>query len=189
MSFIRTLVDCLMSMNKINIDGVLIVEGKADVSYLSSFVNSLYFITNGYDLKKKKIEFLNRASKVNKLIIYTDPDEAGENIRNRLKTLIKPIFEAKSKKIVRKNTKKFGVAELQKEEVIRSLSPYVTKIAISTMNYDLNRLISLSENPSKNRSLLVNAYRLIDGNNKSLENQLNILKINPKEVEELLSGN
>ena len=86
-------------MNKINIDGVLIVEGKDDVSYLSSFVNALFFTTNGYDLCEEKIAFLLEASKRNKLIIYTDPDEAGEMIRNRLKSLINPVFEAKSLKI------------------------------------------------------------------------------------------
>ena len=67
-----------MSMNKINIDGVLIVEGKDDVSYLSSFINALFFTTNGYDINTKKIAFLKEAAKVNKLIVFTDPDEAGE---------------------------------------------------------------------------------------------------------------
>ena len=90
-------------MNKIKIDGVLIVEGKADVSYLSNFVDALFFTTDGYDLNEEKINFLKRAAKINKLIIYTDPDEAGETIRNRLKNQINPVFEAKSEKIIRKS--------------------------------------------------------------------------------------
>ena len=103
MSFIKTHVAYLKSMNKINIDGVLVVEGKDDVSYLSSFINALFFTTNGYDLNEEKIDFLSRAAKVNKVIIYTDPDEAGETIRNRLKNQINPVFEAKSEKIIRKS--------------------------------------------------------------------------------------
>ena len=35
-------------MNKYYFDGVIVVEGKSDVSYLSSFIDSRYFITNGY---------------------------------------------------------------------------------------------------------------------------------------------
>ena len=105
-----------MLMNKINIDGVLIVEGKADVSYLSSFVNTLFFTTNGYDLDDEKIRFLKEASKVNKLIIYTDPDEAGEMIRERIKNQISNVFEAKSEKIVRKKMKKFGLQNLKKKK-------------------------------------------------------------------------
>ena len=189
MSFIRTHVAYLTLMNRINIDGVLIVEGKADVSYLSSFVNALFFITNGYDLSKKKIEFLKAASKVNKLIIYTDPDEAGEKIRNVLKSQINPIFEAKSEKIIRKNKKKSGVAELEKDEAIRSLSAYQTSKEMDVIDYDLVSLVSLNKNPREIKDRLIEKYRLIEGNNKSLENQLNILKISKKEIEDFIRGN
>ncbi len=176
-------------MNKINIDGVLIVEGKDDVSYLSSIVNSLFFTTNGYDLSKEKIDFLKRASLRNKLIIYTDPDEAGELIRNRLKSQINGCFEAKSHKIIRKNYKKTGVAELDKNEVYESLKDFVAASPITPIKYDLAALVSLSDNPEESRSILIEKYRLMPGNNKSLENQLNILKISKEEVEEILSGN
>ena len=188
MSFIRTHVAYLVSMNKIDIEGVLIVEGKDDVSYLSSFVNALFFSTNGYDLSEEKIEFLKLAATKNKLIIYTDPDEAGEKIRNILKSQINPVFEAKSAKITRKTSGKCGVAELAKTEVIKSLAPFVGK-ANKIHNYNLAAFISLSENPQKQKEQLVKKYRLINGNIKSLENQLNILKIEPHEIEELLSGN
>lgn len=178
-----------MSMNKINIDGVLIVEGKEDVSYLSNFVNALFFTTNGYDINKDKIDFLKAASKVNKLIIYTDPDKAGEEIRNKIKSEISDVFEAKSERIIRKFLKKGGVAELEKDEVIRTLSPFITNRELSLNTYDLVTLISLSKSPSESKEKLCTKYRLINGSIKFLENQLNILKINPKEVEELLSGN
>ena len=176
-------------MNKIKIDGVLIVEGKADVSYLSSFVDAYFFTTNGYDLDTSKIAFLKEASKVNKLIIFTDSDDAGEVIRNRLKNEINPIFEAKTSGKSRKNYKKCGVAEQSKESVIEALKNYMTEKEINRYNYRLVGLVSLSSNPANQKEKLVNKYRLIDGNIKSLENQLNILKILPKEVEELLSGN
>ena len=134
-------------MNKINIDGVLIVEGKDDVSYLSSFVNSLFFTTNGYDVNEVKITFLKEAAKVNKLIIFTDPDEAGERIRNALKTKIKPVFEAKCEKIVRKDKKKSGIAEMERDAVIAALKDFITTTEIKRYNYHLSNLISLGNNP------------------------------------------
>ena len=189
MLFIKTHVAYLKSMNKINIDGVLVVEGKDDVSYLSSFINALFFITNGYDLSEEKIDFLSRAAKVNKVIIYTDPDEAGETIRNRIKSQINPVFEAKSEKIIRKSYKKFGVAELQKEEVIKSLSPYVTSIETTHIDYELSTTISLSDNPSKTKDMIIKKYGLIRGSNKSLENQLNILRVSLEDFKETMRGN
>ena len=189
MSFIRTHSKCLTSMNKYNIDGVLLVEGKEDVSYLSSFINCLFFTTNGYDLNDEKIDFLRRAAKVNKLIIYTDPDEAGEKIRNRLKNEINGLFEAKSAKNFKKFHKKSGVAELCKNQVISDLSSFMTDNEIKVNDYDLVTLISLSKSPNESKSKLIEKYRLIDGNIKALENQLNILKIESTEIKELLSGN
>ena len=176
-------------MNKINIDGVLIVEGKTDVSYLSSFVNALFFITNGYDLDKEKIDFLKLASSKNKLIIFTDPDKAGEEIRKRIKTQINPVFEAKSDRNFKKISGKTGVAELKKEAVIAALEPYVTDQEVTRIDYELSTLISLSENPQETREIIINNYRLMKGNNKFLENQLNILKISRKELEDFVHGN
>ena len=175
-------------MNKIKIDGVLIVEGKEDVSYLSSFIDAHFFITNGYDLSNEKIDFLNQASKVNALIILTDPDTAGEEIRKKISELVCNVKHARSEDNRRKGYKKHGVAELTKEEVIKALSPFITN-KFERQNYDLSSLISLSDNPKENREKLIKKYRLIDGNNKYLENQLNILKIKAEEVKELLSGN
>lgn len=177
-----------MSMNKIKIDGVLIVEGKEDVSYLSSFIDAHFFITNGYDLSKEKIDFLNQSSKVNTLIIFTDPDIAGEEIREKISESVIGVKHARSEDNRRKGYKKHGVAELTKEEVIKALSPFITN-EFERQNYDLSSLISLSDNPKENREKLIKKYRLIDGNNKYLENQLNILKIKAEEVKELLSGN
>ena len=176
-------------MNKIKIDGVLIVEGKDDVSYLSSFIDALFFTTQGYDLNKEKISFLSRASSKNKLIIFTDPDEAGERIRNKIKTSIKPIFEAKCEKITRKNKKKSGIAEMEKTAVVEALKDFTTTREISRYNYRLSSLISLSDNPGVTRQKIIDKYGLIYGNNSSVENQLNILKVTPQELEEFINGN
>lgn len=176
-------------MNKINIDGVLIVEGKDDVSYLSSFINVYFFITNGYDLSKEKIDFLNYASKRNKLIIFTDPDDAGNNIRKKLKENVSPIYEAKVKLVIRKNKKKTGIAEIEKEEIMSSLKEYISDKEINKNNYRLSSLISLSDNPKEKREKLIKKYHLVRGNNKLIEEQLNILKIDVAEIKGELDGN
>ncbi len=176
-------------MNKINIDGVLIVEGKEDVSYLSSFLNALFFTTNGYDLNNKKIEFLKSASNVNKLIIFTDSDEAGETIRNKLKSEINGVFEAKCPQIYRKNCKKKGIAESTKEAVLDALKEFVVDRPIETYDYDLSTYVSLSKDANKSRQIIIDRYRLIEGNLNSIQNQLNILRIKPQEIRELLNGN
>ena len=39
-------------------DGVIVVEGTNDAAFLSSFIDSIFVITNGYDLPKEEIDFL-----------------------------------------------------------------------------------------------------------------------------------
>ena len=171
---------------KTNIDGVLLVEGKEDVAFLSSFINTLFFTTNGYDINEEKIAFLLEASKVNKLIIFTDPDEAGEKIKNTLKNKISGLFEAEIEKNKRKNYKKNGVAESSKEAVIKALKPFITNEEIKLENYDLVTLVSLGKNPQEIKDKIIQKYHLVKGNNKSIENQLRILKISKEELWKLI---
>ena len=167
---------------KTKIDGVLIVEGTSDVAFLSTFLEALFFTTNGLDINSEKLQFLSAASKVNNLIIMTDPDDAGERIKNTIKSQINGVFEVKIEKNSRKNYKKSGVAESDKQVVLNALKPFVTDKELFREKYDLAALISLSVNPTKKREEIVNKYGLINGNNKSLENQLRILKINREEL-------
>lgn len=168
------------------IDGVLIVEGSSDVSYLSSFLDAQYFVTNGLDVSKDKIAFLKEANKVNKLIVFTDPDGAGENIKNKLINEIQGIYVAFISGDSRKNYKKHGVAEAKKEEILNALKEHITDKKIIRINYNLTALISLNENPRKIKETIIKKYHLIPGNNKNIENQLNILKISKEELWKLI---
>ena len=173
---------------KTKIDGVLIVEGASDVAYLSSFLDALFFTTNGYDLSSDKIAFLKEASKVNKLIIFTDPDEAGKTIKNNIQKVINATYTASISGLSRKNYKKHGVAEARKSEVLEALKEHITEQEIFKENYNLSTLISLSENPKNNRHIIIDKYHLVPGNNKSIENQLNILKVKKEEVWKLIAA-
>ena len=173
---------------KTKIDGVLIVEGSNDVSYLSSFLDAQYFVTNGLDISQEKINFLLEVSKVNKLIIFTDPDEAGENIKNIIQKSINGTYVASISGLSRKNYKKHGIAEAQKNDILEALNPFVTDKEIFREKYNLSHLVSLSENPGENKQKIIQKYHLIYGNNRSLENQLNILRIKKEEVWKLIAA-
>ena len=179
----RTLVDYLIFMNKYYIDGVIVVEGKSDVSYLSSFIDSQFFITNGYDINDEKIDFLKRVAEVQKVIVFTDNDQAGMQIENKIKAKICNAICVKSNKKPRKNQIKCGVAETEKQEILAVLKPFISSenSRKQKANYNLTRIISLSNNPNETRNRIINDYRLIKGNNKYLEDQLRMLKINVEE--------
>ena len=74
-------------------------------------------------------------------------------------------------------------AETKKEEIIRVLTPFLSDASQKQKirNYYLDQIISLSDNPKLMREKIINEYRLINGNNRFLEQQLNMLKIDELE--------
>ncbi len=60
---------------------VLIVEGKMDVMAINRAVEADCIITNGFHFNKKTLANIAAAYKKRGIIILTDPDSAGENIR------------------------------------------------------------------------------------------------------------
>ena len=60
------------------IPGIIVVEGKADENIIKSLFDVEILKTNGFDIKKEDIEFLN---KVHRVIVLTDSDKAGKTIR------------------------------------------------------------------------------------------------------------
>ena len=171
-------------MNRYYLDGVLVVEGKSDVSYLSSFISTLYFTTNGYDLSQEKLDFLSRVAQVKRLVVLTDNDKAGEEIENRIKTKIDKVFVRKSRKITKNSAKKSGVAETAPEAIIEALSDLLEedKNQLAKLDYNLVNIISLAKDPEETKSKIIKDYRLIKGNIKSLQNQLQMLGIKPEEI-------
>ena len=167
---------------KNNINGVLVVEGSNDASFLSSIVNAHIFITNGVDLSKDKIEFLKEVSKVNDVIVLTDMDMAGEQIRLKIRNEIESAIAVYIQANSRKNYKKNGVAELEIKHVLQALELYFTDEPLFDQDYDLVSLISLGDNPSKKKEEIIKKYKLIRGNNKYLELQLKMLKITKEEL-------
>lgn len=169
-------------MNKLIVPFIIVVEGESDKAFLSSFVKAYFFVTNGLDISKEKLEFLSLASKQKEIIVLTDNDVAGERIRNKINSVIKTAKNIKISGFSRKNYKKRGVAESSIEEITTLLKPFSISTDFEIVDYELSTLISLNENPSKIKEEIIQKYHLLEGSNKSVENQLNILGIDKEEL-------
>jgi len=101
-------------------DGVIVVEGTGDSSYLSSFICAEYVVLNGYDIPKDIIDYLKHI-KNRKILVMTDPDEAGVSIEKRLREKgLKYETRVVDSRMCNKHGK-HGVAECKKEEILRVL--------------------------------------------------------------------
>ena len=166
-------------------DGVIVVEGNNDVSFLSSFIDSIFVVTNGYEIPSDELDFLRNIN--NKIIILTDSDEAGRNIRERLnKELINAVNVEVDVTKCNKNNK-HGVAECDKEEVIKCLKPYFCENSYST-KYSLADLNRLGINSKEKREYLATQFHLGKCNSKTLLKRLSFKQVNIIDIEMVMEG-
>lgn len=71
-------------MSKMKIDQAIVVEGRDDVTAVSEAVDALIIPTHGFGITAETWGVVAKAYEEKGLIILTDPDHAGEEIRRRL---------------------------------------------------------------------------------------------------------
>lgn len=175
---------------KINIDGLLIVEGILDESYLSSFLEVEIVKTSGYQIPKEEIEYLKSSNK--NLIILTDSDKAGELIRERLNVLLPNAINVKVDINKCNKNNKHGVAEAPKEEILNVLKEYIIDKPLKKGNltaFDLFELGISGPNSKTNKELIIKTFKLGLANSKTLLKRLNYRNITKEELIGAINGN
>ena len=109
-----------IQLMKIYLNGILVVEGKEDSSYLSNYIESEIVVVNGFELSSDTISYL----KDKHVIALLDPDESGEKIRAILNQKISNISNVCVS--IDKCTRgiKNGVAECQIDEILSQLKKF-----------------------------------------------------------------
>ena len=170
---------------------IIVVEGKSDVDKVSKIVDAHFVITNGSEISRETILYLQRLSLNRKIIVLTDPDYPGLRIRNIVSNNVPGVFHAyvdRSKSI---KGKKLGVAECDEEEIRRALSKLVK------FEYDEKNEIVSSFNlfelgltgKTNSKELRMKVFKHFDlgyGNAKTLAKHLSLAGISIEDVKEFL---
>ena len=172
------------------INGIIVVEGITDVSFLSQFIDAEFVTTNGSDVPSSTIEYLKKSQENRDIFVLTDPDSPGKKIRDILDQYIpnlKHCFISKENAI--KNNK-IGVAESTKEEVLRSLENYIqtTNNEVGNVTYsDLNKLgLVGGENAAEKREKVINNFHLGHCNAKTFLKRINYSHLTLEEIQNCL---
>lgn len=110
----------------------IIVEGKYDKAFLKSFLDAVIITTEGFGVYKNKdfSNLVSSLSKCKKVIVLTDSDNAGKQIRNYIKNILKdieiiniftPQIKGKEKRKTAFSKEGFLGVEGQKKEIILDL--------------------------------------------------------------------
>ena len=162
-------------MNKRFIPGVIVVEGKHDVSRLSLLYESIYVVTNGYDIPEKDKKFLILLDEKIPVFILTDNDEAGNFIRKKLNSLRKNFINILIS--APNNSKKKGIAECDLNDIRNALDKYSTNHAQHN-KIDLYVLgLVGQENSNYYRKIICEKFNLGNCSAKEMVKRLELLKI------------
>ncbi len=71
-------------MEKIKVNEVIIVEGRDDTAAVKQAADGLIIETHGFGIRRQTWELIEKAYREKGIIILTDPDFSGEEIRRKL---------------------------------------------------------------------------------------------------------
>ena len=154
---------------KISLSRILVVEGKEDASYLSNYIDSEIVVVNGYELSEATISYL----KDKPVILLMDPDKAGEEIRNKLNSMLKDVVNVSIDiKKCNRGTKN-GVAECEIDEVLGKLSEFCEDFAAKHADFSTADLYELGLSSDKNmRKFVCEKLNLGNCNFKTMQKRL-----------------
>ncbi|ATZ16030.1 ribonuclease M5 [Entomoplasma freundtii] len=137
---------------------VFVVEGKTDTQKLQKILgpNVKTLETHGLRLDQEFFAFLNQLNHQCGLIIFTDPDTAGQKIRQRLLNVLDgPVKQAfLPKTAFNSKKKKKGVAEADDEAILTVLNQLMTFDACQSDCLTWTEYLKLNLNDKKQRDLL-----------------------------------
>ncbi len=172
---------------------VFVVEGRNDVSRLKQIYPDIEMITtNGSAMDPDKIEVIQKLDETHDIILFLDPDHAGERIRRLLGKTLKHVFHAfiDQDAAKSKNGKKVGV-EHASQLVIEKALENIQMIATDTKSdithaflYDMG--LTGSPFSKQNRQKIAKTLHIGYTNGKTLYHRLRMFGISQNQVIEVM---
>ena len=175
---------------KMTIKEVIVAEGRDDEIAIKKAVDAEVITTHGFAFGRNLINLLKEMDKKKGIIIFTDSDYMGSQIRKRIADEIPNAKHAYLSQSVSTKHGDIGVENASAEEILKALkAARATKTdAISEYTMDdliENRLIN-SEDASARREKLSEILKIGYGNGKKTLQKLNSFVITREEFEEAM---
>ncbi len=176
----------------INIKEVIVVEGRDDETAVKKAANCEIIITHGFGIKERTFKRIEEAQKRCGVIIFTDPDYAGEQIRNRISKRVKGCKHAFLPREEARKKDNIGIENATPENIVVALSKVHTIIDNQRNEFATVDLVrdNLNGNATAHirRDLLGKILGIGYGNGKQFINRLNHYGITREEYFKALSA-
>lgn len=136
---------------KIKIKEAIIVEGRDDEARVKQAIDAMIIVTHGFGIKEETWNLIDKAYREKGVIIFTDPDHAGEMIRRKIeKRCPKALHANLSREKARKN-KDIGIENASPEDILSAILSAKSKKR-GTQGKSPLSINSQSENQSENQA-------------------------------------
>lgn len=175
-----------------NVQEVIVVEGKSDTIAIKRATNADTIETNGSAIDEKTLIRIQHAQETRGVIVFTDPDYPGRRIRAIIEQRVAGVKHAflEKKKTIAKNGKKVGIEHAKDEDIREAIRSVYTIDDLPSIDIPLAYLIEarLIGHPEarKRRELLSEMLRIGQVNGKGLKKRLEMFRIDKDHLSEAL---
>lgn len=172
------------------INEVIVVEGRDDVAAVKRAVDAETIITHGFGITNETLKRIKFAQQRKGVIIFTDPDFAGETIRKTISNKIKGCKHAFLPREEAIKDNDIGIENATPESIRTALSKVRSEVSdkrneFKKIDLIINDLVG-QQNASKRRDKLGKILGIGYGNSKQFLNRLNNYGITREEFENAL---
>lgn len=168
----------------------IIVEGRDDTAAIKRSVDALTIETHGYGIRQETWELIARAEAGTGIIVFTDPDHAGEQIRKRITEKFPSAGQAFLDRDAAEKNGDIGIENADPESIREALrKAHVTQIeGEDSITADMMFRWGLSgrEGSGERRKELGKLLGIGNCNSRTFLRRLNSFGIGAEEVEEAL---
>lgn len=169
---------------------VIVVEGRDDVTAVKRAVDAEIISVSGFGINAKTIERIREAQKRKGVIVFTDPDYAGEKIRRIISKRVQGIKHAYIDKEEGLKDGDIGVENASPEAILNALTKAKAEIGNKREEFAFFDMISYGLTgdavSSQRRKFIGKELRIGFCNAKIMLSRLNNYGIDRNELEEAL---
>ncbi|MBP3815422.1 MAG: ribonuclease M5 [Firmicutes bacterium] len=173
-----------------DIEEVIVVEGRDDTNAIKRAVGAITIETHGFGISKETWDKLDQAYETKGLIIFTDPDHAGQEIRKRLKEKYPEAKEAFLSQGKAKKKGDVGIENASPEDILEALKKARAREGAMPREFSLEDLEKWDlvgrEDSKDRREKLGDKLGIGYSNGKTLIKKLNGLGIQREEFEKAM---
>ena len=164
----------------------IVVEGRDDMSAVLAAVDANVIWTNGYGIRQETLDLIRAAYGRTGIIIFTDPDHAGRQIRERLTALFPDAKQAWLTQAQAERDGDIGIENASPDAILSALKPVIRKRARGSDPVTMEDLFALgfagSLGSAEKREAAGAKLGIGSANAKTFLKRLNYLGISLKEL-------